>query len=88
VDLRVGEKHLRCDTVLYDKALHPKIIVEYKAPDIAITQKVFNQITVYNMLLHVDYLIVSNGMQHYCCQMDYDQNRYMFLSDIPSYDQV
>ena len=88
VELRVGEKHLRCDSVLYDKALHPKIIVEYKAPDIAITQKVFNQITVYNMLLHVDYLIVSNGMQHYCCQMDYDQNRYMFLSDIPSYDQV
>jgi len=88
VDLRVGEKHLRCDTVLYDKALHPKIIVEYKAPDIAITQKVFNQITVYNMLLHVDYLIVSNGMQHYCCQMDYEQNRYKFLSDIPNYDQL
>jgi hypothetical protein len=88
VDLRVGEKHLRCDTVLYDKALHPKIIVEYKAPDIAITQKVFNQITVYNMLLHVDYLIVSNGMQHYCCQMDYEQNRYTFLSDIPNYDQL
>ena len=88
VDLRVGEKHLRCDTVLYDKALHPKIIVEYKAPDIAITQKVFNQITVYNMLLHVDYLIVSNGMLHYCCQMDYEQNRYKFLSDIPSYDNL
>ena len=88
VDLRVGEKHLRCDTVLYDKALHPKIIVEYKAPEIAITQKVFNQITVYNMLLHVDYLIVSNGMQHYCCQMDYEQNRYKFLSDIPSYDNL
>ena len=88
VELRVGEKHLRCDTVLYDKALHPKIIVEYKAPEIAITQKVFNQITVYNMLLHVDYLIVSNGMQHYCCQMDYEQNRYKFLSDIPSYDNL
>ncbi|MCK8623680.1 type I restriction enzyme HsdR N-terminal domain-containing protein [Prevotella sp. E13-27] len=88
VNLRVGEKHLRCDTVLYDKALHPKIIVEYKAPEIAITQKVFNQITVYNMLLHVDYLIVSNGMQHYCCQMDYEQNRYTFLSDIPNYDQL
>ena len=88
VELRVGEKHLRCDTVLYDKALHPKIIVEYKAPEIAITQKVFNQITVYNMLLHVDYLIVSNGMQHYCCQMDYEQNRYKFLSDIPNYDQL
>ena len=86
--LQIGDKHLRCDTVLYDKALHPKIIVEYKAPEIAITQKVFNQITVYNMLLHVDYLIVSNGMQHYCCQMDYEQNRYTFLSDIPNYDQL
>ena len=40
------------------------MIIEYKAPTIALTQKVFDQITVYNMLLHVDYLVVSNGLQH------------------------
>lgn len=84
-ELRVGEKRLRCDTVLYDKALHPKMIIEYKAPEIELTQRVFDQISVYNMLLHVDYLVVSNGCQHYCCRMDYPQNRYTFLRDIPNY---
>lgn len=85
IELRIGEKHMRCDSVVYDKALHPQMIVEYKAPDIAITQKVFNQITSYNMLLHVDYLVVSNGLQHFCCRMDYENNRYVFLKDIPEY---
>ena len=47
------------------------MIVEYKAPEIEkITQKVFDQITRYNMVLKVDYLIVSNGLQHYCCRID------------------
>ena len=48
------------------------MIVEYKAPEIEITQKVFDQITRYNMVLKVDYLIVSNGLQHYCCRIDYE----------------
>ena len=64
------------------------MIIEYKAPDVSITQRVFDQITVYNMLLHVDYLIVSNGLQHFCCRMDYDRGTYTFLPDIPSYDEV
>ncbi len=88
IELRVGEKKLRCDTLLYNKELQPQMIVEYKAPDIEITQRVFNQITAYNMLLHVPYLIVSNGMQHYCCQMDYASRRYTFLRDIPDYNSL
>ncbi|MCR5158974.1 MAG: type I restriction enzyme HsdR N-terminal domain-containing protein [Prevotella sp.] len=85
LELRVGEKRLRCDTVLYDKQLQPQMIIEYKAPEVSITQRVFNQITVYNMLLHVDYLVVSNGLQHYCCHMDYEHDSYEFLTDIPDY---
>jgi hypothetical protein len=88
IELKVGEKKLRCDTVLYNREMRPQIIIEYKAPHIALTQRVFDQITVYNMLLHVDYLIVSNGMQHYCCQMNYAQNQYRFLRAIPSYDTL
>lgn len=88
VELRVGEKRLRCDSVLYDKELHPRMIIEYKAPDVNITQAVFNQITVYNMLLHVDYLVVSNGRQHYCCRMLYDSRSYEFLQDIPAYGEL
>ena len=85
VELRVGEKKLRCDTLLYNKGLQPQMIVEYKAPDIELTQRVFDQITAYNFLLHVDYLVVSNGRQHYCCRMDYAHHSYAFLQDIPEY---
>ena len=71
IQLAIGNKKLRCDSVLYDRTLKPRMIIEYKAPTVNITQKVFDQITIYNMLLHVDYLVVSNGIKHYCCRMDY-----------------
>lgn len=61
------------------------MIVEYKAPTVPLTQKVFDQISAYNLLLHVDYLIVSNGLQTYACKMDYDNSTYFFLTDIPDY---
>mgnify|MGYP002516101310 CR=1 FL=1 len=88
VQLKVGDKQLRADSVLYSRELKPRMIIEYKAPHIPITQKVFDQITIYNMLLHVDYLIVSNGMQHYICRMDYDGKKYLFIEDIPVYKDL
>lgn len=75
----------RCDSVIYDKTGQPKVIVEYKAPTVNITQKVFDQIARYNLVLHVDYLIVSNGLKHYCIKMEYPAGKFTFLQDIPSY---
>lgn len=83
--LQLGEKKLRCDSVVLGKDGKPCMIIEYKAPTIALTQRVFDQIAVYNMLLRVDYLIVSNGMQHICCKMNYEENSYEFLKEIPEY---
>lgn len=88
IQLKVGDKTLRADSVLYSRELKPRMIIEYKAPHIPITQKVFDQISTYNMLLHVDYLVVSNGMQHYICKMDYTDKKYLFLEDIPRYDEL
>ncbi|WP_288318341.1 type I restriction enzyme HsdR N-terminal domain-containing protein [Xylanibacter caecicola] len=88
VKLHLGQKSLRCDSVLYDKMLQPRMIIEYKAPTIQITQKTFDQIFAYNILMHVDYLVVSNGMSHYCCRMDYEGGKYAFLNDIPDYKQL
>ncbi|MDO4309459.1 MAG: type I restriction enzyme HsdR N-terminal domain-containing protein [Prevotella sp.] len=88
IELRSGSKRLRCDSVLYDSSLRPRMIIEYKAPTVAIQQKVFDQISVYNMLLHVDYLVVSNGLNHYCCRMDYANHRYVFLHEIPAYQEL
>ena len=83
--LQIGDKHLRCDTVLYNKEMQPPMIVEYKAPQIQLQQKTFDQIAAYNLLLHADFLVVSNGLQHYCCQMVYEQRTYRFLTEIPDY---
>ena len=88
VSLQIGEKRMRADSVLYDNQLHPRMIIEYKAPNITLTQKVFDQITVYNLLLHVDYLIVSNGMTTYICKMDYEKQTYKFLEAIPNYENI
>ena len=88
IQLKVGEKTLRADSVLYSRDLKPRMIIEYKAPRIPITQKVFDQISIYNMLLHVDYLVVSNGLQHYICKMDYNDKKYLFLEDIPDYEEL
>lgn len=88
IQLRCGDKTLRADSVLYSRDLKPRMIIEYKAPHIPITQKVFDQISIYNMLLHVDYLVVSNGLQHYICKMDYRSKKYLFLEDIPDYQTL
>lgn len=88
VALSCGNKQLRADTVLYDRDLNARIIIEYKAPTIKITKRVFEQVTAYNFLLHVDYLIVSNGLTHYCCKMNYENNSYMLLTSIPDYKDI
>ncbi len=75
----------RCDTLVSDKYGNPIVIVEYKAPNVEITQKVFDQIVRYNYVFRAKYLIVSNGLNHYCCCINYDEGNYSFLKEIPSY---
>ena len=78
----------RCDTVVYDGAMRPVMIVEYKAPDVQVTQRTFDQIARYAMVLRAPYLTVSNGMRHYCCRMDYEAGRCEFLKDVPDYQSI
>ena len=88
IAMKCGEKTLRCDSILYNKEASAQMIIEYKAPTVSLTQRVFNQISAYNLLLHVDYLVVSNGLQHYCCKMDYEHQTYHFLDIIPDYQEL
>lgn len=88
IELRIGEKRVRCDSILYNKVAQPQMIIEYKAPTIQIQQKTFDQIAAYNLLLKVDYLVVSNGREHFCCRMDYEKGSYEFLKDIPDYGEL
>ena len=75
----------RADIVCFDTAGKARVIVECKAPSVKISQKVFEQIARYNFDLKVPYLMVSNGLEHYCCQMNYDKASFDFLKEVPEY---
>ena len=83
VELRCGVKKLRCDTVLYSKTLTPFMIIEYKAPTIQLSQKVFNQLLDYNSILGVKYLVMTNGQSLMCCVVN--EGKYEFLTTLPDY---
>ena len=88
VSINLNATSKRCDTVVYDDYLKPLVIIEYKAPDIIISNDVFDQISRYNFALRVPYLMVSNGLTHYCCFMDYRTMESRFLADIPAYSDI
>jgi type I site-specific restriction-modification system R (restriction) subunit len=75
----------RTDILIFNKNGLPEIIVECKAPSVEITQSTFDQIARYNLKLNAKYLIVTNGLSHFYCQVDPKMEAYTFLKDIPSY---
>ena len=81
----INGQHKRADIVIYDKSLHPFIIVECKRPEIKITQQTFDQIARYNLSLDAKYLMLTNGIQHFYCQMDFEKESYVFLEGLPEY---
>lgn len=86
VRVEVGGVARRCDTVLFAReGMRPRLIVEYKAPHVAISEAVFRQIESYNSVLRADYLVVSNGLQHFACHIDYTTHQLRFLAQLPRY---
>ncbi|MGL4779576.1 MAG: type I restriction enzyme HsdR N-terminal domain-containing protein [Bacteroidales bacterium] len=88
IAVRLNGMNKRCDSVIFDKSGKPVVILEYKAPQILINQNVFDQIVRYNMVLQVPFLIVSNGLNHYCCEVDYLNHRCNFMQDIPTFEEI
>ncbi|NDW18474.1 hypothetical protein D0T53_06040 [Dysgonomonas sp. 216] len=86
--ITLNNQQKRCDTVVYNRQLSPLMIIEYKSPEIKITQSVFDQIARYNIVLKVNYLIVSNGLQHFCCKMDYASQSFSYLPEIPEFNII
>ena len=78
----------RCDAILYNEHAQPFLIIELKAPNIAITQATFDQIAVYNAKLKVDFFIISNGIEHFCCKVNLETARYEFFPEIPDFNQI
>ena len=76
----------RCDAILYDIQANPVMIIEFKAPNITINQQVFDQVAVYNAKLKVNYFLISNGLEHFCCKLNVENASYSFFEGIPEYE--
>ena len=86
--IRVNGKNLRYDIVAYNKNASPVLLVECKAPEVKIDQSTFDQIASYNLELKVPYLMVTNGLQHFCCVSDFEKKKYNFLKEVPLFTEV
>ncbi|WP_405198126.1 type I restriction enzyme HsdR N-terminal domain-containing protein [Christiangramia sp. LLG6405-1] len=86
--LKIAGLIKRYDVVVFEPKGNIHIIVECKAPKIKITQDTFDQIARYNLSLKANYLMVTNGIEHYFCQMDYEKETYIFLTDLPEYQRA
>ncbi len=84
--LKYNQLQKRADILIYNTLGAPHLLVECKAPAIKITQEAFDQVARYNMVFKVRYLVVTNGMHHFCCEMDYTTNSYVYLKEIPFYN--
>jgi len=87
-ELKLNGMKKRCDAIVYNYNAEPIVIIEFKAPNIRINQKTFDQTAVYNSKLGVEYLIISNGLNHYFCKVDSVNSRYEFFPDIPNFNTL
>lgn len=83
----VNGKQRRFDLLIYSRNGQPQLIAEFKAPGVKITQEAFDQVVRYNMVLRVEKVLVSNGMQHFACEIDYKKNTFNYLHEIPFFSE-
>ncbi|NVO03473.1 MAG: type I restriction enzyme HsdR N-terminal domain-containing protein [Bacteroidetes bacterium] len=88
MSLKYNTLKKRSDIVIFNNLGKPLLIVECKSPNIAVTQNVFDQIARYNFTLKVNFLIVTNGIDHFCCKIDFENNNYSFLTEVPNYQDL
>lgn len=86
--LRLNGLQKRMDVLVYDRSGQPLLMAECKAPEVKIDQSVFEQIGRYNIQMKLPYLLVSNGLKHYCAKVDFDSSEIHFLEEIPLYEEL
>ena len=86
--LKINGLSKRYDAVCFDTSANPLILIEFKAPDVPINQKVFDQMAVYNTKLSVSWFILSNGLEHFCCKIDFEAAKYLFFDEIPAFPDI
>ena len=86
--LKLNSRQKRTDILIFNNKGQKILLVECKAPSVKISQDTFDQIARYNFVHRVQWLLVSNGMQHYCCEIDFQHSNYRFLEEVPEYSEL
>ena len=88
VSLKLNSLVKRADLVVYARTGKPLMLIECKAPGVSVSQLVFDQAARYDMIFHVNFMLITNGLAHYCCRFNHDEHSYSFLPDIPAYEEM
>ncbi len=83
--LKINNLTKRYDIVIFNSDGSIQVLIECKAPKVKISQKTFDQIAIYNFSLNANYLMVTNGLSHYICQIDFENKKYDFLENLPEF---
>lgn len=84
--LKLNSLQKRSDLLVYDQEGNKILLAEFKAPTVKISENTFQQIANYNMVHKIPLLLVSNGIEHYYCRIDFEKEQCSFLPDLPEYD--
>jgi hypothetical protein len=84
--LKINDLKKRYDVVVFNADGSIRILIECKAPEIKIAQNTFDQIARYNLTLRAEFLMVTNGHNHYFCQMDFENEKYQFMKELPHFE--
>ena len=83
--LKLNSLQKRSDLLIYNNLGEKILLAEFKAPSVKITEKAFHQVANYNSIHKIPLLLVSNGLQHHYCSIDFETNSFEFLADLPAY---
>ena len=83
--IKINDLSKRYDGVVFQPNGEIFLLIECKAPEVPISQQTFDQIARYNFTLKAEYLMVTNGLNHYFCQMNFEKEQYTFLKELPTY---
>ena len=86
--LKVNRMIKRTDIMVYSRAAKPFLLVECKSSKVALSGKVFSQLSVYNQAVKAQYLVITNGLKHFCCGIDYTSNSYKFQPHLPVFEET
>ena len=84
--IKINNLSKRYDVVVFQPNGDILLLIECKAPEVPISQNTFDQIARYNLVLKAKYLMVTNGLNHYFCQMDFENEKYIFLNELPAHE--